>query len=79
MKAKFSDRLQWITLPPQFTHQPKRMKNKELIIFSLMILTSCAAVFLLSPRILTKDGKPPGPPPGAASQAPALPASTLVE
>ena len=55
MKARTNTPMQWITLP---IHPRKRdMKAKQIILFSLVVIASCAAVFIFAPAVMAKDQK----------------------
>lgn len=57
MKAKISAPVMWITLPPHPRKKNNRMKFKEVILCTLMIAASCAAIYTLSSSLIAKEEK----------------------
>lgn len=68
MKAKSHPPLRWITLPIQQRDLKKnpRMKMKQFILCSLMIIATCAVFFIYAPILMA--GNPPPPPQATAAE-----------
>ena len=61
MKTKISAPVMWISLPPHPRHKSKGMRSKQIILCTLMILVSCAAVYILSSSLIASDANQKGP------------------
>ena len=60
MKAKSHAPLRWITLPihQRDLRKSTRMQTKQIILCTLAVITSCAALFVFAPTLLAKEEKP---------------------